>query len=183
MNENMFADQLEETSSLSISRSLQTIIYGGLCVGTLDGLAAVINAATKGVSPDRVFHYIASGLIGQDASYDGGAATIVLGILMHFAIAFTVVAVFFLLSRNFPLLLRRVVVSGMLYGIAVYFAMAYLIVPLSAVPKLAFSISGMLTSIVIHMFCVGLPAAFVVASMSRKEIEKPVQLNASASEQ
>lgn len=153
---------------MSVPRSLQTIVYGGLCVGTLDGLAATINAATKGVSPDRVFHYIASGLIGRGASYDGGAATIVLGILMHFAIAFSVVAIFVLLSRSFPALLRRAVIAGMAYGIAVYFAMAYLIVPLSAVPKIPFSFSGMITSIVIHMFCVGLPTALIVRSMSRK---------------
>ena len=168
MNEGMFADQLEETSSLSVPRSLQTIVYGGLSVGTLDGLAATINAATKGVSPDRVFHYIASGLIGREASYDGGAATIVLGILIHFAIAFSVVAVFVLLSRSIPALLRRAVISGLAYGVVVYFAMAYLIVPLTAVPKIPFSFSGMITSIVIHMFCVGLPAALVTRSMFRK---------------
>jgi hypothetical protein len=170
MNENLLTDHIEEVRSPSVVRSLQTIVYGGLCVGTLDGLAAIINAGLKGVSPDRVFHYIASGLIGTDASYSGGAATVILGILLHFSVAFGAVAVFFLLSRSFPVLLRRAVISGMLYGIAVYFAMAYLIVPLSAVPKLAFSISGMMTSIVIHMFCVGLPAALVVRqrSMSRK---------------
>jgi len=168
MNENMIAEQLEETSSPDVLRALQTIVYGGACVGLLDGLAATINAATKGVSPDRVFHYIASGLIGREASYDGGAVTVVLGILIHFAIAFGVVAVFFLLSRSFPALLRQAALAGLVYGIAVYFAMAYLIVPLSAVPKIPFSVSGMITSIVIHMFCVGLPAALIVRSMSRK---------------
>jgi hypothetical protein len=50
----------------------------------------------------------------------------------------------------------------MLYGIGVFFAMGYLIVPLSAVPKIPFSFSGMITGILIHMFCVGLPAALVV---------------------
>jgi len=172
MNENLFAEQVEEAPSISVLRDLQTIVYGGLCVGTLDGLAAIINSGLKGVSPDRVFHYIASALIGRDASYNGGAATIILGILIHFAIAYGVVAVFLLLSRSFPILLSRAVISGMVYGIAVYFAMAYLIVPLSAVPKLPFSFSGMMTSIIIHMFCVGLPAALIVRhrSMSRKYI-------------
>lgn len=166
MSENITAEQLAATSPLTIRQGLLTIIYGGLCVGTLDGLAATINAATKGVSPDRVFHYIASGLIGRDASYAGGFATVVLGILLHFTIAFGVVTVFFLLSRKIPLLLRRPVISGMIYGIAVYFAMAYVIVPMSAVPSIPFSFSGMITSIVIHMFCVGLPAALIVRSRS-----------------
>ena len=168
MNENIFADQAEERRSVSVLRALQTILYGGVCVGMLDGLAATIHAAIKGVSPDKVFHYIASGLIGRDPSYGGGAATVALGILLHFVIAFGVVTVFLLLSRSFPVLLRRVVISGMIYGVVVYFAMAYLIVPLSAVPKIPFSFSGMITSIVIHMFCVGLPAALVTRSMFRK---------------
>jgi len=167
-NQNMFADQIEEAPSRSVPQSLLTIVYGGLCVGLLDGLAATINAAIKGVTPDRVFHYIASGLIGREASYSGGAATILLGISIHFAIAFTVVAVFLLLSRRFPVLLRRAPISGLLYGIAVHLAMAFFIVPLSAVPKIPFSLSGMMTSIVIHMCCVGLPTALIVRSMSRR---------------
>src|SRR5215204_1422445 len=168
MSKNMFADQLEETSSPYVPRTIQTIVYGGLSVGILDGLAAITNSAIKGVSPDRVFHYIASGLIGRDVSYGGGAATVMLGVLLHFVIAFGVVAVFVLLSWSFPVLLRRVIPAGMVYGIAVYFAMAYFIVPLSAVPKIPFSFSGMITSSVIHMFCVGLPTALIVRSTSRK---------------
>lgn len=81
-----------------------------------------------------------------------------LGILLHYTIAFGVVTAFFILSRNLPILLRRPVISGMIYGIAVYFVMGYLIVPPSAVPKIPFSLSGMITGILIHMFCVGLPA-------------------------
>jgi hypothetical protein len=165
MNENVISEQVAETRPSS-HRAFHTIVYGGLLVGTTDGLAATINAATKGISPDRVFHYIASGLIGSDASYNGGAPTIALGILLHYTIAFGVVTAFFILSRNIPILLRRPVISGMIYGIAVYFVMGYLIVPLSAVPKLSFSVSGMITGILIHMFCVGMPAALVVRARS-----------------
>ena len=170
MTQSIFSEQVEETRAPSILRAFQTIVYGGLLVGILDGLAATINAAVKGVSPDKVFHYIASGLIGPRASYNGGAATVMLGIVLHFTIAFGVVAVFLLLSRSFPVLVHRAVLSGVAYGIGVYFAMAYLIVPLSAVPKITFSFSGMITGLVIHVFCVGLPASLIVRSrsMSRK---------------
>ena len=161
MNENIFADHVEEASTHAVPRAFQTIVFGGLTVGTLDGLAATINAGIKGIGPDRVFHYVASGLIGRDASYDGGAATVMLGILLHFTIAFGVFTVFYLLSRRFPVLLHHAVIFGMMYGVAVYSAMGYVIVPLSAVPKSPFSLSGMITGIVIHMFCVGLPAALV----------------------
>jgi hypothetical protein len=165
MNENIISEHVVEPRSSSL-HALQTIVYGGLLVGTIDGLAATINAAIKGISPDRVFHYIASGLIGVDASYNGGAPTLGLGILLHYTIAFGVVTTFLVLSRNIPILLRRPVISGMIYGVAVYFVMGYLIVPLSAVPKISFSLSGMITGILIHMFCVGLPASLVVRSRS-----------------
>lgn len=170
MIESIFTDEGEETRPPSGWRAFRTILYGGLLVGILDGLAATINAGVKGVSPDKVFHYIASGLIGRDASYNGGAATVILGIVLHFTISFGVVAVFLFLSRSFPVLLHRAVLSAVAYGIVVYFSMAYLIVPLSAVPKIPFSFSGMITGLVIHVFCVGLPAAFIVRarSMSRR---------------
>lgn len=161
MNENIFADHVGETPPRAVPRAPRTIFYGCLAVGTLDAVAAIINAGIKGVTPDRVFHYIASGIIGRDASYGGGAATVVLGILLHFTVALGVVTVFYLLSRSFPVLLRHAVIFGLIYGIAVYFVMSYLVVPLSAVPKIGFSLSGMITGVAIHMFCVGLPVALI----------------------
>jgi len=161
MTERILVDQVEETSLLSVRQVSRTIVFGGVCVGTLDGLAATMNAGIKGVGPDKVFHYIASGLIGPDLSYNGGAATVVLGLLLHFAIAFGVVAIFLLLGRSFPSLPRRAAISGAVYGVVVYFVMSYLIVPLSAASSLPFSFSGMVTGIAIHISAVGLPTAII----------------------
>lgn len=157
--QNHVPNDVTPRSTPLVPRALQTIIFGGLAVGIIDGLAAVINSGVRGVSYDKVFHYIASSLLGRDASYNGGTPTVLLGILLHFCVAFGVATGFYLLSRLVPVLLRYAVLSGSVYGILVYFAMSYLIVPLTAVPPIARQFS--FTPILIHMFCVGLPVALI----------------------
>lgn len=160
MNENIMTNEITEPAPVLVPSAFHTIVYGGLTVGVLDGMAACINAGLRGATPDMVFHYIASALLGREASYGGGTPTILLGVVMHFCVAVGAATGFYLLSRNLPVLLRYSVVSGALYGIVVYFVMGWLIVPLTAVPKLGFSVAGMITGIVIHMICVGSPPAF-----------------------
>jgi hypothetical protein len=48
-----------------------------------------------------------------------------------------------------------------LYGVAVYFFMSRVVVPLSAARKLPFSFEQLLTGLVIHILCVGLPVALL----------------------
>jgi hypothetical protein len=62
-------------------RAFEAIAYGGLSVGALDGLAAPVSSALRGVGPVRVFQYVASGLLGP-ASFGGGRATSLLGVLI-----------------------------------------------------------------------------------------------------
>ena len=57
------------------------------------------------------------------------------------------------------MLRQYVYVSGTLYGVAVYFFMGYVVVPLSAHSKGHFSFHGMVIGVVIHIMCVGLPIA------------------------
>ena len=159
MEENISTDFFEE--SAPGARALKTIVLGGMTVGVLDCLAATINAGRKGVSFSQVWQYVASGLLGRESS-NYGWNSVVLGLLIHFFIAFSVVTVYYLASRRFPLLIRQAVPCGALYGVAVYFFMGWLVVPLSAVARIPFSWSGMLTGIFIHIVCVGLPAALIV---------------------
>ena len=141
--------------------ALQTIVYGGLTVGVLDAVAASVNTYLRsGATPDVVWHYVASAAIGRDASYNGGAATVVLGLLFHFCVAFGTATGYYLASRIFPVMLRHPFISGPLYGIFVYFFMGWLIVPRTAATKLPFVVSGMVTGIITHIICVGSPPAF-----------------------
>lgn len=159
MIDSLLADPIEETPIPVVPNAFQTVVYGGLTVGVIDGIAACANAGIRGVSTVRVFQYVASSLLGREAANEGGATTVALGVLLHFCVAFGVATVFYLLSSRLPFLLRYYVISGMIYGIAVYFAMAYAIEPLTRVTQGPFNWYGLITGIIIHMFCVGLPVA------------------------
>lgn len=148
-------------------RAFQTILYGGLIVGVLDALDAMIfNGLYGGVSPARVWRFVASGLLGR-ASFDGGLKTAALGLLIHFLIAFILATIYYGASLYFPVLVRRAVLWGLLYGVAVYFVMRYIVTPLSAAPPLTFSVASLLNGVIGHALLVGLPIA-LVARRSRK---------------
>ena len=156
----MSARSRNDASSLARPRAFDTIVNGGLVVGVLDGLSAVINSGLRGTSPDRVFQFIASGLLGP-ASFSGGLPTALVGVLLHFLIAFVAAAVYYLASLSFPILIRQAVVCGILYGVAVYFFMSRIVMPLSATPKFPFSFTQLLTGVIIHILFVGLPIALL----------------------
>jgi uncharacterized membrane protein YagU involved in acid resistance len=54
---------------------------------------------------------------------------------LEFLITFVATAVYYLASRKLTFLIRRAVLWGVLYGIAIYFFMNFIVVPLSAAPK------------------------------------------------
>jgi hypothetical protein len=145
-------------------RPVRAILFAGLCAGILDINAAFVFSALRGVGPVRVLRFIASGLLGPAAS-QGGAATAALGLVLHFVIALGAAAVYYAASRSLTFLARHPVPAGLLYGIAVYFFMNLVVLPLSAVAKRPFVPSPAM--IVIHMLCVGLPIALVVRHLAR----------------
>ncbi len=115
-------------------RSVVTILWIGLFAGTLDITDNLIFNQLRGITPKMVFQYIASGLIGPSAAVQGGAATVALGVAIHYAIALTWTAIFYAASRKFAILSRRPVVSGLVYGGAIHLFMNFIILPLSGVP-------------------------------------------------
>ena len=148
---------------------IRTVALAGTAVGVLDGTAAVVSAAIRGVSPDRVFQYISSGILGRSA-YEGGAATIALGVLLHFVVAFGAAAVFVAASRKFAFLRSNPLIVGPLYGVAVYLFMSEVVSALSNVSRQPRTLSGTLIGILIHIFFVGLPIAVITSKISSKDV-------------
>lgn len=147
---------VERTSSRSAWRA---ILYGGLAAGILDIAAALAQATSGGVTPVRLFQAIASGLLGR-ASYDGGLATAALGLASHFAIAFGAATVFVLVARRVPFLVTVTWLSGPVFGMLVWAAMRFVVLPFSAYPHIQPVDPGKMTmAVLIHVFCVGLPIA------------------------
>jgi len=137
----------------------RAILWGGLAVGLCDILDAMIFFGIRnGVSPGRVFQSVARGLLGR-AAFDGGAATIALGALLHFSIATSVAACCVLLSGRFTVLAGRPFVFGPLYGVCVFAFMYLVVLPLSQVGWIHFDAVGFANALLIHMFGIGTPAA------------------------
>ena len=142
------------------------ISIAGLTCGAMDISAALVVYGLMGSKPLRLLQGIAGGILGP-RTYSGGTSTALLGLALHFVIAFGAATVFFLASRFVPLLLNYAVVSGVLYGIAVYFFMNRVVVQLSAATKFPFSIKMMLIGVIIHIFCVGIPISLSIRRYAR----------------
>jgi hypothetical protein len=139
--------------------NLRALALGTLTVAILDIAEVLVFYAVRGVSPLRILQAVAAGALGR-AAFTGGMQSAVIGLLLHTFIAFVVVLVYHLAATRFPVLTRRAILCGALYGLLVYAFMNFVVLPLSA------SGSPNLTSWLIvanglfaHVFCVGIPAA------------------------
>ena len=145
---------------------IRAIVSGGLVVGTLDLLDAFIFFGLRsGAQPMGILHSIAAGFVGRDAARAGGVPTAILGLFAHYLVAFSIVTVYVLLSRVMPALRKRWLVCGLVFGVAAYFVMTWFVVPMSNAGngQITFALPAtpvMINGILIHMFGVGLPAAY-----------------------
>ena len=158
---------MNSSSALSTRRARPgaAIGWAGLVAAILDITAAFVVYGFFGARPIPLLQGIAAGLIGPRA-LQGGLATAALGLTCHYFIAMAAAAVYYAASRWLPVLLQHAVVCGVLYGVAVYFFMNRIVVPLSAARKFPFSWQMMLIGVAIHIFCVGLPIALLVRRFS-----------------
>lgn len=157
------------TSTASLPQSSKTyraIFWAGLIAGTLDITAAFITSALRGGTPLRLLRFIAGGLLGP-AAFQGGLGTAALGLALHFMIATTWATVYYAASRKLTVLVRRPILCGLLYGLVVWCVMNLVVLPLSALPKPTFTLSGVLIGATILMFCIGLPIALIVRRYSK----------------
>jgi hypothetical protein len=143
-----------------MSRVRQSLLYAALTVGTLDALDAMIFFGLRGAKIGRIFQAIASGLIGASA-FNGGTATILLGVLLHYTVALSIAATFFLLASRFGALTRRPFLWGPLFGIAAYWVMNLVVVPLSAAKRANPTLPVIINGLLIHIVGVGTPTALL----------------------
>jgi len=173
MTENALASAGDKSDFLQRPRAFNSIFYGGMAVGVLDGIAAVIISSLFGRGPRIMFQSIASGLIGR-ASLEGGWATVLLGVSLHFLIASIWAAIYYGASLQLPALIRRALICGPIYGVVVFFAMQMIVLPLSAIRKDPFSFgtpSQVTRGIIVHILCVGLPIALLARRAAKSDGE------------
>jgi hypothetical protein len=144
------------------------VIRIAMIAGTLDITDSLIFNQLRGISPARVFRYIASGLIGTRAAR-GGMEVVALGVVLHYLIALTWTAIFYVASGKFSILLRRPVICGLLYGGVVYLFMNWVVLPLSAIPvRNAITTASRINGVLALLFCIGL----TVSLLTRRELRQ-----------
>ncbi len=136
-----------------------TIIKAGFLVGTLDIIAACTQFFIKtGKNPEIVLKYIASALFGKEAMNSGVMMSVV-GLLLHYAIAFIFTVFFFWIYPKIKILSINIFLTAVLYGLFVWTIMNQVVVPLSKIPARPFSWPGAAQAAAILIVCIGLPLA------------------------
>ena len=143
--------------------TIEILLLAGAIAGTIDLSAAMAFSALRGIRPQRLLQTIASALIGAKAFAHRESAA--LGFVLHFAIAFSVAAIYVISSRYLQFLTQHAIVSGLLYGVGVHLVMTFIVLPLSSL-KRPFSMMFFVVQLFIHAFCVGLPIALVTRRFS-----------------
>lgn len=121
--------------------ALYTVLLAGCAAATIDIVFAfVFFGWTLGITPVRVLQSVATGWYGR-ASFEGGLATAAVGLVSHYFILIVAAWFYYLASRRLPLLNRSPLACGVAFGVAIYVAMTFVIVPLSATPARALTLS------------------------------------------
>ena len=143
------------SSQVTRTPLLRPILVGGAVAGTFDLTCAFI---TLGLRNPLV---IAGGLLGSQAPAHGGAGTWILGVILHFTIAFGAATIYCLASRRLDFLKQHWLVCGLFYGIAIYLVMFFVVLPLCAYHYMGpYKYHDLVQGILVHMFLIGLPISF-----------------------
>ncbi len=144
-------------SGVRRNSSIFAILVGGSIAGACDITYAIVFSGFRGLPARRVLQSVASGLLGAEA-FKGGLPTAALGLFLHFFIALSAAAIFYVASRRVHFLIRQAVISGVLYGLLIFAVMNLVVLPLSAFPrKVTFPPLVLATGLLVHMFLIGLP--------------------------
>jgi uncharacterized membrane protein YagU involved in acid resistance len=153
-------------SSVSMSvvaqkRSLAfPILVGGGVAGLLDMTSAYISFGR--FMPIG----IAGGLVGKSALHVS-VGLYILGLCIHYLIAFSAAAVYCLASKKLEFLREHFIVCGLFYGIAVFLVMQFVVLPLSAYHAMGpYQYRGLVQGLLAHMFLIGLPISISLRKLS-----------------
>ena len=136
--------------------ALLAIGVGGLIAGALDLTQACILFGWD------IPLAIAAGLLGRQA-FHGGVGTFILGVFLHFFIAFSAAAVYYGVSIRLGFLREHPLVCGLFFGGAVQEVMNLVVLPLSALhARGPYKLHDLILGLVVHMVVIGLPISFSV---------------------
>lgn len=117
-----------ERASIGGPRVLRAILAGGFIAGTVDiGAAVLINM----IDPRIILRFIAGGVLGKVA-LQGGAGAAWFGLFLQWSMSLLIAAIFVFAALRLRWLTARPILAGLVYGVAVFVVMNYVVVYLSA---------------------------------------------------
>ena len=157
-----------------LTHPLSRLVRAGLLTAVIDGLfSSILSVAFYNSTVSRLFQGVASTLLGPSA-LAGGTRTTLIGVSMHFGVAFAWSAVFLLLAVRWAWL-RDVLASpygvikvAAIYGPCIWLVMSLIVIPtLRHVPP-SFNVRWWV-QLIGHFPFVGLP---IVASIGRTPLTR-----------
>src|SRR5262245_37292591 len=122
-------------SAATTRRTALVVMIAWVLAGTLDITTAVFYyVGPSSARAARLVQGIASGVLGARA-FDGGVATALLGLALHYLIALIWTLVFLVVFRALGTSCCRLVLTGFVYGIIVLFVMILVVLLLSYVSR------------------------------------------------
>jgi hypothetical protein len=147
---------------------LKPIAIATAVAGTIDILFAAILSMIFGNGPAAMLRNVASGPFPGASQW--GAAGSALGLVTHFALMGIMAAAFVLAARRLPALTARPILWGVLYGLATYVIMNWIVVPLRFESPLPPPARAIATQLFAHIALVSIPIALVAARHLRPRI-------------
>jgi uncharacterized membrane protein YagU involved in acid resistance len=110
---------------------------------------------------------VAASVLGSD-SFNRGAGSAALGIVLHFMVAACIAGVYLLLSRWIPLLWRQPLLCGLAFGAVAFFVMNLVVIPLTRIGRQPLVWSAFnIGAIICHVLLIGPAAAYFARRMYR----------------
>jgi hypothetical protein len=145
-------------------RILKAGLIAGLAGGALDIIAAmtIYPAMYPGATWMRVLQSVAAGVLGREAARAGGMGTALLGLALHMLIAICAGLVLAYAMKHEAALRRLAPLTGAGFGVAMYYFMQKIVLPLSATGGGgAPDAKGLAVGLAIHIFIFGVPMALI----------------------
>ncbi|MDB5691973.1 MAG: hypothetical protein JWO81_1036 [Alphaproteobacteria bacterium] len=141
---------------------LRPIVIATLIAGTLDILSAFFFAHLGGMGPAGVLKFVASGPFGSAPTESAGWALV--GLAVHFAIMACMATAYMLVAPRIPILLRRPILAGLLYGVLLWLIMYWVVRPLRwPEMPLPHNLYGIANALFSHCILVGIPITLVAS--------------------
>ena len=154
-------------TTMPISASVQRsnlalpILVGGAVAGLLDMTSAYISFGRY--MPIG----IAGGIVGA-AGRHVSAGQYILGLCIHYFIAFSAAAAYCIASKKLRFLRDNFIVCGIFFGIGFFLFMQLVVLPLSAYHAMGpYQYRGLVQGLLAHIFLIGLPISTSLRTLSK----------------